>query len=537
MDDHVQAQIRASAYALAALARRPMTAVRAAFAIGVATAATGCSMFPMLPQGQFESTPMPPPAAQWVAPVPKDEKSVKLAAWWHQFDDPALLELINAAEVASPSIASAKSRIEQARATRVAAGAALLPSLNAQASASRGQQDPTVPLGTATSIGLQANWEIDLFGANRAGRDAAQARLEGADASWHDARVAVAAEVATTYVALRACEAQVGQARIDASSRAETARLTLLSMKSGFESRANESLARGGAARAQANAVQQQQQCDVDVKILVALTAMAESDLRTRLAARSATIPMPASIEVSSVPAEALAQRPDIYNAERAVIAASADLDQSNAQRFPRVSLAGNVGVAKFDSNVYTQNGTIWHIGPIAVTLPIFDGGTRRANVDAARARYDEAAALYAAALRAAVREVESALVVLQSTRDRTADANTAVGGFNESYLAVEALYKSGLGSLFELEESRRNALLAQNALIELNRERVAAWITLYRALGGGWSADNPAELAMLSDPLPADARVAATDATRLVSRSATSSPAGSEPTAPTPHP
>lgn len=512
MDDHDQAPARAPA----AMPKR--------VALLLATAAcSGCAMFPFLPRSEPATVAPAIAAPAWIAPVPKDHKSVQLALWWKQFDDPALLELINAAEVASPTIASAKAHIEQARASRVAAGAALLPAVNAQARASRGQQESIVPLGTSSSLGVQATWEIDLFGANRAGRTAAQARFEGAEASWHDARAAVAAEVANTYVALRACEAQVGQARIDASSRAKTARLTWLSMNSGFESRANEALARGGAARAKANVTQQQQQCDVDVKILVALTAIAEPDLRTTLAAHRAQIPLPPSLEVPSVPAAALAQRPDIYNAERNVIAASAEVDQSNAQRYPRVSLSGNVGVAKFDSNVYSQNGTIWSIGPIAVTLPIFDGGTRRANVDAARARYDEAAALYAGALRGAVREVESALVALQSTADRNVDANDAVTGFNESYRAVEARSRSGLGSLFELEESRRDALLAQNALIELNRERVAAWIALYRALGGGWTSDNPGQV--IDSATPAEAANVSTLS------------AGTAPTDPAPHP
>jgi outer membrane protein TolC len=130
----------------------------------------------------------------------------------------------------------------------------------------------------------------------------------------------------------------------------------------------------------------------------------------------------------------------------------------------------------------------LWSLGPLAVSLPIFDAGTRRANVEAARARYDSAASAYRAKLRGAVREVEEALVQLQTTASQSEDARIAVEGFEASYKAAEARFRGGLASLFELEDARRSAALAQSQLIELQRLRVAAWISLYRALGGGWS-------------------------------------------------
>ena len=159
------------------------------------------------------------PPAQWQAPLPHGGQLTVLSLWWQQFNDPVLVQLIAAAQAVSPSVASAASRIEQSRATRVAAGAALLPALNANASALRGRQDFVTGLGNTASIGLQASWELDLFGARRSAREAAQARFDGAQATWHDARVSVAAEVATSYTALRACEAQVEQARADSASR------------------------------------------------------------------------------------------------------------------------------------------------------------------------------------------------------------------------------------------------------------------------------------------------------------------------------
>jgi len=197
---------------------------------------------------------------------------------------------------------------------------------------------------------------------------------------------------------------------------------------------------------------------------------------------------VPAGIDVPSVPAVALAQRPDVYARAREVDAASADVGQAEAARLPRVTLTGAIGVGRVEFGAGTFDGSLWSVGPIAVSVPLFDAGTRRANVVAAKARYDEATSAYAATLRGAIRDVENALIALQGTADRSTDAQVAADNFEVSVRATEARYRSGFGTLFELEDARRSALAAQITLIELRRERVAAWIALYRALGGGWS-------------------------------------------------
>jgi len=443
-------------------------------------------------------------ATSWQAPLPHDGDVAELRRWWAQFDDPLLARLVDAAESASPTIASAAARIADAQARRAAAGAALLPSLDATANAGRGRQDVSVPLGTSSGIGLQASWEIDVFGRNRAARDAAEARLEGAGATWHDARVVVAAETANQYLGLRACESVLAQVRLDAESRAETARLTDLSMQSGFESRANAALTRASAAQGSVLVKQQAEQCEQTVKALVALTGIAEPDLRAQLAATAARLPQPAAIAVPSVPAVALSQRPDVFTRARDVVAASADIGTAEAERWPRITLAGSIGAARFESGFGSLSGTTWSVGPVAVSLPVFDAGARRANVVAARARYDEATIAYAATLRNAIRDVETALIALHGTADRSADAQAAADDFELSYRATEARYRSGFGTLFELEDARRSALAAQITLINLRRDRVTAWIALYRALGGGWSPLADEQTAATSPPRPA---------------------------------
>jgi outer membrane protein TolC len=274
--------------------------------------------------------------AQWHAPLPYTGQPSEL-----------LSDLLDAAQAVSPTLASARSRIEAARAARVAAGAALAPKIDAAGSASRGQPVLGTPLATSLTATLQAAWEIDLFGAQRAARDAAQARLDGAMATWHEARVSLAAEVATSYTQLRACEAQLIQTQLDAASRAKTARLTDLSMRAGFHTRASAALARASAAQSNATLTQQRAACDLLVKAVVALTGTDEALLRRRLAAGTARVPQPVSIAVASVPAQALAQRPDLHSAARELIAASADVSLAQAQRLPRISLSGSIGTLR----------------------------------------------------------------------------------------------------------------------------------------------------------------------------------------------
>lgn len=427
----------------------------------------------------------PPP--QWYAPLPHNGTLSDLTRWWQQFNDPLLVDLIAAAQTASPTVAAAGTRIAQARATRVAAGAALLPSLDANASLTRGNAQPPAPLATTAQAGLQTAWEIDLFGGNRAAAHAAGARLRGAQAGWHDARVAVAAETANSYVNLRTCERQLRVADNDAKSRSETARLTSLSADAGLTAPASAALARASAAEASARATQQKAQCELELKALVALTGLTEPRLRDRLQAQWQEPVQFGLIAVPAVPAQLLAQRPDVYQAELEVAAASADVGSARAEQFPKVSLSGAIAAGSVRTAGTTIDLQTWQIGPLAVTLPIFDGGRRAANTDAAQARYEEAVLAYGARVRQAVQEVEQALVNLASARERGADARTAVEGYRASYAATEARYRAGLGSLIELEDQRRVALAAETALVALQREHLAAWIALYRAMGGGW--------------------------------------------------
>ena len=437
---------------------------------------------PSMPPTEAPVTPPP----DWYAPVPHDGSLRELGQWWSSLQDPVLVELIVAAENVSGTLAQARSRIEQARATRIGAGAALGPLEDGGANASRGFSQETLGVATIVQGTVQASWETDIFGGNRAARDAAQARFEGAQAQWHDARVSVAAETADRYFTLRSCRDTLAVMRDDAASRAETARLTTLTAEAGFQSPANAELARASSAEAAGRLTQQQGQCDIEVKTLVGLTDLPEPMLRAKVVGAPAGTVTPFAVPV--VPAELLAQRPDVYALERDVAAASFDVGTAEAAKYPSLRLNGSIGGGMVRTQGVGTTSATWSIGPVELSVPIFDGGRRAADADAARARYEEAVALYRAKVRDAVKEVEQALVTLQSAIDRSSDAQAAANGYRAAFLAAEASYRSGLGSLIEMEDVRRTALAAQMNVVSLQRERISAWISLYRAMGGGWN-------------------------------------------------
>lgn len=455
----------------------------------------GCAAWQVPLQVPPASAAITPPAA-WQSPLPHNGKVTDLAAWWAGLNDPLLVQLIEGAQATSGGLADAKARIAQARAIRLGAVAARGPSLDAFANASRGAQQPGTSAANSIDIGLQATWEADLFGGKAASSNAAQARLDGAQAAWHDARVSVAAEVAMQYLNQRNCESQLGVIEADAKSRADSAKLADLTAKAGFSAPATAQLAGASAADATARVTELRAQCQRDVLALAALIGAPMADVQAVLKLNppisADVIDNTSLFSISTLPAEVVAQRPDVFQAEREVAASSSDVTITDALRLPRLSLSGSIGAARVSSGGNTLEGATWSIGPLAITLPLYDGGARAANVQAAKARYEAAVVQYRSKVSQAVAEVEIALLGLQSTASRRGDSQAAAEGYRASFNATQARYKSGLASLVELEDARRTSLAAEIALVGLQRERMAAWIALYRAAGGGWSvADN----------------------------------------------
>lgn len=435
--------------------------------------------------------PQPPLSSTWKAAVPHDGETASLFAWWQAFKDPVLDVLLTEAESSSPSLNQATAAILSARATRDQATAAALPQATMKGAATR-SGDRATQRSTAANVrsaGLDASWEIDLFGAVRRNTDAATARVQAREADWHDARVSLAAEVATEYVNYRGCRLLAENDRLNLDSLRQTLASTQVAAAQGLVATADAALAEASAASAAATLNTQEAECEVGIKTLVSLTGIEEDALRVRLGGDK-TQPMPdgAALNVTTLPVQLLSQRPDLVAAERTLAAASADIGVAEANRYPRLSLLGSISSTRTASGAAATVSTPWSFGP-SLSLPLFDGGALRAQVAGARASYQSALAAYESAVRTAVREVEQSLVRLDAASRRSADVASSAANYRKYYDAARINWRAGSISLLSLEEARRNALQAEQNAIAVQRDRLLYGIALYKALGGGWQA------------------------------------------------
>ena len=179
--------------------------------------------------------------------------------------------------------------------------------------------------------------------------------------------------------------------------------------------------------------------------------------------------------------------RPDLSAAERDLAAAMGDVGIAEANRYPRISLTGSIGIAWLSLNGASSQSDTWSFGP-ALNIPLFDAGKRRANAELALTKYDEARAGYELKVRNAVKETEQALVQLDSTRQRLNDAIASVNSYAQTAQALQLRYQAGTASLLEVEDSKRSLFNAKNTLTTLQRDQLTASINLYKAMGGGYT-------------------------------------------------
>jgi multidrug efflux system outer membrane protein len=453
--------------------------VAAAILMSLGTAACAPTAGSLLPHEK--------PAADWQARLPHNGQFKELLDWWDMFDDEGLKSLLAIAERENASLAAAAANIRQARANYESQKSNLLPTLDAATSVTRSgtnaKETQKVAASTTRSGALDAAWEVDLFGKARNNAKAADARTASSTADWHDARVSLSAEVADYYVQYRACRLLVATYRQELASQRETIKATEMSASSGLKSTADLALVRASAASSSQSMTAQEADCELIVKSLTEITGGDEGRVRDLLKKGRKGIPAPQRFKMA-VPADLLRQRPDLRSLEWDVVAEAYELGASKADLYPSLSLAGSI---TFNANNVSGKSIPWSFGP-SLSLPVFDGGLRRAAVRSARAELDSATANYRAGILAAVGEVEAALVRLDSSSRQLRDATIAAREYNTYFKSVDENWRAGGASVLDREEARRSAQSAELSVIELRRDTVRYWIALYKALGGGWT-------------------------------------------------
>jgi len=456
-----------------------------------AAALAGCTV------GPDYHRPAPPAAAAagWIengTPGPVDLR------WWASFGDPTLTALVERAAATSPDLAEATARIAEARANREAVAGGRLPSVTARGSATENvvSENGQIPVDRIPAfprsfslfdIGFDASWELDLWGRRTRQLQAGRAREEAASFGRRDVMLTLIAEVARNYLDVRSAQADAAALQAAADADAELARLGRLRLRAGEASVLDQDKAEA-AARASAAAVPEAKaRAAAAAYRIAALIGAPPEDVAPALLVPAPQPAAPATIFVG-IRSDLLARRPDVGRAERELAAATADVGVATADLFPRFSLLGSLGQqAQNPLDLASTGSTRLQVGP-SFSWPIFSAGTIRAQIRAADARSQAAAARYARAVAGALSDSESAINRFLNARASAAEAEASFDREKAAFALAERRARAGEDDRLALTRARAALSSAQRrrdqAAAAVNQSAVA----LYKSLGGGWA-------------------------------------------------
>lgn len=406
-------------------------------------------------------------------------------AWDRFFADARLKQLIGLALANNRDLRIAILNIEQARAQFQVRRADRLPTVNAIAAGNRTPGEDAVNSSYTAGLGV-SSFELDLFGRVRSLNDAALAQFLATGEARKAAHISLVASVANAYLAMLADDELLALTQKTLDARRESLRLIELKYENGVVSKLDLQQGLSLVDSARVTLAQQQRQRAQDLNLL---TLLVGQPLPEGLAP-GATLAATSLAELpAGLPSDLLANRPDIRAAEQQLIGANANIGAARAAFFPRISLTGSVGSASTElSGLFKSGSNGWTFAP-QVVLPLFDHGRNSANLGSAKAGRDIAVAQYERTIQSAFREVADALAG-QATFGEQLRAQRAVADSEaERFKLSDLRYRSGTASYLDLLDAQRSLFLAQQGAVQANLQRLQNQVTLYRVLGGGWSA------------------------------------------------
>lgn len=458
--------------------------------------AAGCQS--MAPEYQQPAAPV---AGQF--PLAEDAAGESAAAlgWRQYFADAHLQALIAQALEHNRDLRAAVLRVEEAQAAYGIARAGLYPQVDAIGSYNRSRTPadlsftgrPLIAEDYLVGLGI-SNWEIDFWGRIRSLKDAALQSFLASDEARRALQIALIARVADGYMALRELDERIVIARKTIDSRAESLRIFQRRYEVGATSKLDLTQVETLLAQAQSLEYQLRQARAVQYNALTLLVGSA-FELAPAANALDATA-LPAL--AAGLPSDLLLARPDIVAAEYRLKAANANIGAARAAFFPRVSLTTTYGSASSElEGLFDAGSHAWKFSP-SISLPIFDAGRNRANLDLAEVRRDLAVADYEKTIQTAFREVADALAARQWLQRQVQSQQQTLDALSERSRLVKLRYDSGATSYFEVLDAERELLTAEQQLVQTRRALLSSQINLYAALGGGTVPSEPA-----ATPLP----------------------------------
>lgn len=447
---------------------------------------TGCSM---APDYRPPATPVPRDFKElegWTAATPMDQ--APRGQWWEAFGDPVLNDLEARAEQASPTLAAALARYDQAKASAGIERADLFPQVNAGGDASRQRLsgnrfsgNGVAPVYDDFSVGATLDYELDLWGRIRNSVKAARADAQASEADLASARLSLQAAVADAYARLRGLDAEAELLRQTVDAFGKAYRLTTTRHDGGIASGIDVNRAKTVLDNAQAQISAVANERAATEHEIAALVGAIASDFSIPVRVQ----PLRAPELPVGAPSQLLQRRPDIAAAERRIFAANARIGVARAAFFPTLTLGLSGGYQASHGELFSKPSSFWGLGPASAVLALFDGGRRRAGVRMSRAEYEEMTAGYRETVLGAFRQVEDALAANRHLADQAVSqrgAATAAGRTSELALTR---YRDGASDYLEVVTAQTDALEAQRALLAVQTQRMRASVALVKALGG----------------------------------------------------
>jgi multidrug efflux system outer membrane protein len=441
------------------------------------------------------------PAYRHASAEPQNQAARLPADWWTVFGDATLSQLEQRAMHDNPNVRAAAQRLVQAQAQLGVTRASELPTVGVSAGVSNSRTSAETPMGvtfghksikgTEYSVGANFSYEIDLWGRVRRAVEAADAQALAAQDDRDGVMLMLSSQVATTYWQLRGLDADIAILNDALATRRESQQLIEARFNAGLSNELDVSRTRIERANAEADIQEAQRQRNTLEHALAVLVGASPSQAIVAPAAGS-TLPQPPAIPVG-LPASLLGQRPDLAASVAALKAFNAQVGVAEGAYYPSVSLTGNFGFASETlSNLAQGSARQFSVGPLALSLPVFEGGRIKANVNLAKAKYDEAVANHEGRLLTALREVEDALSDVQQ-RQKQGDVQVqAQQAATRAVQVAQARYDRGVSTYLDVTDAQRSALAADRAAAQIRTQRLLAAVSVARALGGGWSPAAP---------------------------------------------
>lgn len=430
-----------------------------------------------------------------------------LAQWWLALDDGCLTSLIKRAAASNLDLKSASERLLEARAAWQLRRSDLFPTVEGSASAQRirggfnqgiihvsGNGSPGLISAFETNVfqlGFDASWELDFFGGKRRALEAATAEVKAVDEAMNDVLVSLLAEVGRNYVELRGAQRQLQLTRDNIDLQKDSLHLTEVRAEAGLGNSLDVERQKSQLESTEALVPQLEASIAERIHALSILVAKPPGALLDELSVASAMPKTPPEVP-AGLPGDLLKRRPDIRRVEAEIAAAAANVGVAKADFFPKITLTGSAGRQSANLSGLTLGvGNFFAIGP-GVKLPIFTGGRLRANLAVQKERLDESMTTYQSTVLQSLRETEDSLSQYDSERQRRALVARSVHSSEEVTKLARDLYVSGLADFLSVIDAQRQQLSLETELAVSDTNALTALVSLYKALGGGWSGSRP---------------------------------------------